>query len=160
MPFSSLPKYVVHFSLRASLLNSSELFLHLPEQNHRMVPSFLMYIMPVPLGKSLPQNEHFRGLGICFSSVNAYLLLEIFFASLSVSLSIRMSCARTGPLTFRVIMRPLSFPSKMRTRTCEISPVTPVRPITWITSDGISASSPARESLLITEVLFSLGQCA
>jgi hypothetical protein len=64
--------------------------LHLPEQNHRMLPSFLMYIMPVPPGKSLPQNEHFRGLGIAFSSTRAY-LLEIFFASLSVSLSIKMS---------------------------------------------------------------------
>jgi hypothetical protein len=42
--------------------------LHLLEQNHKMVPSFLTYIMPVPAGKSLPQNEHFRGLGIGNSS--------------------------------------------------------------------------------------------
>jgi hypothetical protein len=56
-------------SLRASLLNSSELFLHLLEQNHKMEPSFLTYIMPVPAGKSLPQNEHFRGLGIGNSSL-------------------------------------------------------------------------------------------
>jgi hypothetical protein len=64
LPFSSLPKYFVHFSLRASLLKLNELFLHLPEQNHRMAPSFFTYIMPVPDGKSVPQNEHFRGLGI------------------------------------------------------------------------------------------------
>jgi hypothetical protein len=67
-PFSSLPKYFVHFSLRGSLLKFKELFLHFPEQNHRTVPSFFMYIMPVPAGKSLPQNEHFRGLGIINSS--------------------------------------------------------------------------------------------
>jgi hypothetical protein len=54
--------------LRASLLKFSELFLHLLEQNHRRVPSFLTYIMPVPAGKSLPQNEHFLGLGIENSS--------------------------------------------------------------------------------------------
>jgi hypothetical protein len=54
--------------LRASLPNFNELFLHLLEQNHKMVPSFLTYIMPVPAGKSLPQNEHFRVLGIDNSS--------------------------------------------------------------------------------------------
>jgi hypothetical protein len=55
---------VVHLSLRASLLKNSELFLHLLEQNHKIDPSFLMNIMPVPAGNSLPQNEHFLGLGI------------------------------------------------------------------------------------------------
>jgi len=67
LPFSSLPKYVVHFSLRASLPNFRELLRHLLEQNHRVEPSFLMYIMPVPLGNSFPQNEHFLGFGMgCF----------------------------------------------------------------------------------------------
>jgi len=33
------------------------------EQNHKIAPSFLTYIMPVPAGKSLPQNEHFLDLG-------------------------------------------------------------------------------------------------
>jgi len=61
-PFSSFPKYFVHLSLRASLPNF-ELFRHLLEQNHRIEPSFLTYIMPVPAGNSLPQNEHFLGLG-------------------------------------------------------------------------------------------------
>jgi hypothetical protein len=50
-------------SFRASLLKNKELFLHLLEQNHKTDPSFLMYIMPVPAGNSLPQNEHFLGLG-------------------------------------------------------------------------------------------------
>src|SRR4030042_6596349 len=68
LPFSSFPKYVVHLSLRASLPNFRELFLHLLEQNQRSEPSFFTYIMPVPAGNSLPQNEHFLGLGICFSS--------------------------------------------------------------------------------------------
>jgi hypothetical protein len=63
LPFSSLPKYFVHLSLRGSLLSFKELFLHLLEQNHRIDPSFLTYIMPVPSGKSSPQNEHFLGLG-------------------------------------------------------------------------------------------------
>jgi len=63
LPFSSLPKYVVHLSFRASLPNFKELFLHLLEQNQKIEPSFLTYIMPVPAGNSLPQNEHFLGLG-------------------------------------------------------------------------------------------------
>jgi hypothetical protein len=58
-----LPKYVVHLSLRASLPNAKELFLHLLEQNQKIDPSFLTYIMPEPAGNSLPQNEHFLGLG-------------------------------------------------------------------------------------------------
>lgn len=64
LPFSSLPKYFVHLSLRASL-PILKLFLHLLEQNHKIVPSFLMYIIPVPAGNWLPQNEHFLGLGTC-----------------------------------------------------------------------------------------------
>jgi hypothetical protein len=63
LPFSSLPKYAVHLSLRGSLPNIKELFLHLLEQNHKIEPSFFMYIIPVPAGNSLPQNEHFLGLG-------------------------------------------------------------------------------------------------
>jgi len=63
LPFSSLPKYAVHLSLRASLLKFRELFLHLLEQNHRIEPSFFTYIMPEPAENSLPQNEHFLGLG-------------------------------------------------------------------------------------------------
>jgi hypothetical protein len=63
-----LPKYVVHLSLRASLPNFRELFLHLLEQNQKIDPSFLTYIMPVPVGNSLPQNEHFLGLGKDYSS--------------------------------------------------------------------------------------------
>jgi radical SAM protein with 4Fe4S-binding SPASM domain len=70
-PFSSLPKYIVHLSLRASLPNCKELFLHLPEQNHKTAPSFLTYIIPVPAGNSPPQNEHFLGLGIESSSMTA-----------------------------------------------------------------------------------------
>jgi hypothetical protein len=66
-PFSSLPKYAVHLNLRASLPSFKELFLHLLEQNHNIEPSFLTYIMPVPLGNSLPQNEHFLGLGKAFT---------------------------------------------------------------------------------------------
>jgi hypothetical protein len=41
-----------------------ELFLHLLEQNHRSVPSFLTYIMPVEGGNSFPQKEQFLDLGI------------------------------------------------------------------------------------------------
>ena len=138
-----MPKYVVHLSFRASLLNSKELFLHLLEQNHRIEPSFFTNIMPVPAGKLLPQNEHFLGLGKS-DLPKVFLVLgylEIFLASLSVSLSIKMSWVLTGPLTLRVMMRPLSFPSKMRTLTCAISPVTLVRPMTCITSAGMSSCS-------------------
>ena len=35
LPFSSLPKYLVHLSLRASRWNAKLLFLHLPESNHK-----------------------------------------------------------------------------------------------------------------------------
>ena len=64
LPFSSLPKYLVHFSLRASRLNDKLLFLHLLESNHRIEPSFLTNIIPVPAGKSAPQKEHFLGFGM------------------------------------------------------------------------------------------------
>jgi len=74
-PFSSFPKYVVHLSLRASLLKNRELFLHLLEQNQNIDPSFLMNIMPVPAGNSLPQNEHFLGLGINISPDNSIELI-------------------------------------------------------------------------------------
>jgi hypothetical protein len=131
--------------------------LHFPEQNQRIVPSCLTYIMPVPAGKLVPQNEHFLGFGIVFCSV----YLVIFFASRSVSLSMSMSWTLMGPLTFLEMMRPLSRPSRMRTRTCVISPVTPVRPMIWMTSEGISSPSAADfDSLLITEVLFSTAQAA
>jgi len=49
--------------LRESLFSLRAFFLHLLEQNHNIEPSFLTYIMPVPAGKSLPQNEHFMNLG-------------------------------------------------------------------------------------------------
>jgi hypothetical protein len=131
LPFSSFPKYVVHFSFLASL-PKNELLRHLLEQNQSIDPSFLINIIPVPDGNSLPQNEHLLGLGTV--DVSFHFLFEgyllIFLASLSVSLSINMSWTRTGPLTLRVMMRPLSFPSRILTRTWLISPVTPVRPIT------------------------------
>jgi hypothetical protein len=75
--------------------------------------------------------------------------LLIFLASLSVSLSMRMSCSRTGPLTFRVMIRPLSLPSSMRTRTWMISPVTPVCPMIWMISAGVSSLGASFSSLLI-----------
>jgi len=40
-----------------------------------MLPSFLMNIMPVPAGNSLPQNEHFLGLGMGYD-----LLVVVVFA--------------------------------------------------------------------------------
>lgn len=121
--------------------------MHLLESNQRIEPSFLTYIMPVPAGKSAPQNEHFLGFGMTNYLDLVYLV--IFFASLSVSRSIRMSCTRTGPLTLRVMILPLSLPSIIRTRTCVISPVTPVRPMICMTSDGTASS--AASLLLITE---------
>jgi hypothetical protein len=39
------------------------LFLHLAEQKYSMVPSFLMYIIPVAGGNVLPQKEHLFVLG-------------------------------------------------------------------------------------------------
>ncbi len=62
-PFSSFPKYFVQRILRESRFNSIELFLHLLEQNHRIVPSFLTYMMPVPSGNSCPQKEQNLSLG-------------------------------------------------------------------------------------------------
>jgi len=44
-------------------------------QNHKIDPSFLMYIIPVPAGNSLPQNEHFLGLGIAGVSFHYSLLV-------------------------------------------------------------------------------------
>src|SRR6267378_4024203 len=45
------------------------------------------------------------------------------------------------PFTFRVIMRPLSRPSRTRTFTWTASPVIPVRPTTSTTSAGMLSSS-------------------
>jgi hypothetical protein len=44
-------------------------------------------------------------------------------------------------LTFRVMIRPLSRPSRTLTRTRLTSPVTPVRSRTWMTSEGVSSSA-------------------
>ena len=60
----------------------------------------------------------------------------IFLASLSVSLNIRTSSSLIGPLTFRVNILPLSFPSRIFTLTWVISPATPVLPIIWIICAG------------------------
>ena len=68
-PLSSFPKYFVHRTLRESRFSFVELFLHLLEQNQRVVPSFFTYMMPVPGGNSFPQNEHCRGFGISETSV-------------------------------------------------------------------------------------------
>ncbi len=54
----------------------------------------------------------------------------IFLASRSVSRSIKISFSRIGPFMLRVMILPLSRPSRTRTLTCMTSPVTPVRPIT------------------------------
>ena len=62
-------------SFRGSLPKLKELFLHLLEQNHKIDPSFLMYIIPVPAGNSLPQNEHFLGRGIIGVSFQSSLWL-------------------------------------------------------------------------------------
>jgi hypothetical protein len=91
LPFSSLPKYLVHFSLRASRLNAMLLFLHLLESNHRIVPSFLTYIMPVPAGKSAPQNEHFLGFGMTNSP--SYLSGNFLCFSLSFSQHQNVLCS-------------------------------------------------------------------
>src|SRR5437016_13674937 len=45
------------------------------------------------------------------------------------------------PFTFRVMMRPLSRPSRTRTLTWTASPVMPVRPTTSTTSAGMLSSS-------------------
>jgi len=87
LPFSSFPKYAVHLSLRASLPIKRELFLHLLEQNHRIEPSFLMNIMPVPGGKSCPQNEHFLGLGKVGSSGRFVFLSSVDFLCFSFGFS-------------------------------------------------------------------------
>ena len=62
-PFASFPKYFVQRTLRASRPNPTEPFLHLLEQNHRIVPSFFTYMAPVPGGNSFPQKEHSLSLG-------------------------------------------------------------------------------------------------
>src|SRR3990172_2746703 len=51
------------------------------------------------------------------------------------------------PLTFLVMMRPLSRPSSTRTLTWTASPVIPVRPTTSTTSAGMPSSSPMVSSL-------------
>ncbi len=57
-----------HFSLRGSLLNSREFFLHFEEQNQKVVASLRTYIMPMPRETGLPQNEH--RFGVYDNSIN------------------------------------------------------------------------------------------
>lgn len=52
-----------------------------------------------------------------------------------------MSASLIGPFTLRVRMRPFSFPSRIFTLTCVISPATPVRPTIWTTSAGVIDSA-------------------
>src|SRR5712692_11540377 len=82
-------------------------------------------------------------------------LYLIFFASLSVSRSMRTSLSLIGPFTFLVIIRPLSRPSNTLTRTWITSPVTPVRPMTCVTSAGMSGSSDLSFPLLTSLHRFS-----
>lgn len=67
-----------------------------------------------------------------------------------------MSSDRIGPLTFRVIMRPLSLPSSTRTLTCVISPVALVRPITWMTVAGIFSNAASSGSLFLALLILLL----
>ena len=84
-------------------------------------------------------------------------LIFNFLASRAVSLSMRMSPFWTGPMTFRVMIRPLSRPSKTRTFTCIASPVIPVRPMSSTTSAGIPSmigSPPDRDQFLRLPIYF------
>jgi len=74
-------------SFRASLPKNKELFLHLLEQNHRIDPSFLTNIMPVPGGNSVPQNEHFFGLGMIGVPHNCDSKLSVDFLCFPFGLS-------------------------------------------------------------------------
>ena len=65
----------------------------------------------------------------------------IFLASRSVSRNNSMSAILIGPLTFLVRILPFSFPSRILTLTCVISPATPVRPTIWTTSAGVIDSA-------------------
>src|SRR5207249_1945249 len=66
---------------------------------------------------------------------------ESLRASRAVSRSINTSPTWMLPFTFRVMMRPLSRPSRTRTFTWTASPVIPVRPTTSTTSAGMLSSS-------------------
>jgi len=112
---------------------SSVLFLHFPLQKRRTLPSRLTKFIPVPGAISLPQKLHLCTWGNGFT----YL---IFLASRSVSRRSSMSSMRTGPFTFRVMIRPLSLPSSILTLTCMISPVSPVLPMIWMTVAGVRRS--------------------
>src|SRR6056297_2758591 len=62
-------------------------------------------------------------------------------ASRAVSRSWSTSPTRTGPSTFRVMMRPWLPPSWMRHLTCMASPCIPVLPTTSMTSAAVEADS-------------------
>jgi len=52
-PFTYLE---VHFNFLGSLFNTNMFFLHLEEQNTKIVPSFLANIIPDPKSTFPPQN--------------------------------------------------------------------------------------------------------
>jgi hypothetical protein len=131
-----------HLSFLGSLFSFEAFFRHFDEQYQKVAASFRMYMTPIPRGIGFPQNEHRLGLydiSRIHSPKNSHYL--IFLASRSVSRSINTSAILTGPLTFLVKIRPLSRPSRSFTRTCVISPATPVLPTTCMTSAGVTRSS-------------------
>lgn len=137
----------VHLNFRGSLRRFNVLFRHLLEQNLRTLPSRRTKPIPVPGAISFPQKLHLYTWGKLYT----YL---IFLASLSVSRRSKISSILIGPLTLRVMIRPLSLPSSILTRTCITSPVKPVLPRIWMTVEGVSKS----ESLLI--LLYNLLELA
>jgi hypothetical protein len=48
-----------HFCSRGILPSFNKFFSHLLEQKYNICPDTLIYIVPVPFGSSLLQNEHF-----------------------------------------------------------------------------------------------------
>jgi hypothetical protein len=66
-----------------------------------------------------------------------------------------------GPFTFLVRILPFSFPSRILTLTCVISPATPVRPTIWTTSAGVIDSALCLLPLLLNYVYaFAVAVCA
>src|SRR5512136_1476873 len=80
-------------------------------------------------------------------------LFESFFASRSVSRSMRMSPSRMGPTVFRVMILPLFGPSRIRHFTCIASPCMPVLPMTSMTSAGVASPAMNPSSLELGDLL-------
>ena len=134
-------------ALIAEDVQPEEIVMHLPELADEKEVPFLYVDTQDAVGQAA---------GLEVGSAAAAIRSTWPSASRAVSRSWRTSPSRTGPSTFRVMIRPLFSPSRMRHLTCMASPCIPVRPTTSMTSAGVEPPVDS-SALILPEFLDLLG---